>query len=343
MRSAEAVAAGRFLIVGIPGLQLDGETRRQLEELRPGGVILFARNVKNLLQLTELTADLEILLPDAVLWVDAEGGSVDRLASVVTPAPSGEWLAERSPRRAEQAGRWIGHALAALGLDANFAPVVDVDRGLTGNALDGRCLGTTAAAVTSRARAFLRGLHSAGVGGCVKHFPGLGAAPADTHHRPATIDLPAAELEEDLDPFRELAADAASVMVGHAVYPARDAQRPASLSKVWVGEVLRGELGFDGLVVADDVVMEGLAPWAGSPAERAEAAFEAGCDALLICHHLEQALEAAERLAEPHHRRRRVEATERWRAWRRHLAGLQKDVRRRYQLATVRERLAELG
>lgn len=335
---------GEFLIVGIPGPRLDPDTRRSLAELRPGGVILFTRNVESAGQVRALTGELKALLPEVVLWVDAEGGRVDRLKDVLAPAPAGERLAAASPALARRAGRWIGHGLRALGFDADFAPVVDLDHGRTGNALDGRCLGVTPDAVIPRARAFLDGLQGSGVGGCVKHFPGLGAAPADTHHEPAVIDLSEPELTRELAPFRELADRAGAVMVGHALYPVWDRERPASLSPVIVRQGLRGDLGFQGLAVADDAEMEGLAPWAATPAERAAAAFEAGCDALLVCHRLEEAVAAAGRLAVPELAERRVVATRRWRSYRRHLARLCREApARRFHGATVRRRLGELA
>lgn len=336
--------AGPFLIVGLPGPGLDPNTRHTLAELRPGGVILFARNVESAEQVRELTGALKSLLPDVVLWVDAEGGRVDRLQGVLAPAPAGERLAGASPALALRAGRWVGYGLRALGFDADFAPVVDLDHGLTGNALDGRCLGAAPETVVPRARAFLEGLQGSGVGGCVKHFPGLGAAPADTHDEPATIDLSERELARELEPFRELSEVAGAVMVGHALYPAWDRERPASLSPVIVGEVLRKELGFRGLVVADDAEMEGLAPWAATPAERATAAFAAGSDALLICHRLEEAVAASERLAAPELAARRRESTRRWELHRRHLHRLRSVApTRKYRVTTVRRRLGELA
>lgn len=338
------MSAGSFLIVGVPSPRLDSTTRRILSELRPGGVILFRRNVESAEQVRELTGALKALLPEVVLWVDAEGGRVDRLKDVLAPAPAGERLATAPSAQARRVGRWIGHGLRTLGFDADFAPVVDLDHGCTGNALDGRCLGTAPGAVIPRARAFLDGLQASGVGGCVKHFPGLGAAPADTHDQPATIDLSERELVRELEPFRALSKPAGAVMVGHALYPAWDRDRPASLSPVILREVLRGDVGFRGLVVADDAEMEGLAPWAATPAERAATAFAAGCDALLICHRLEEAVAAAERLSGPELAERREAATRHWRSYRRHLSRLRRQApARRFQVATVRRRLDEVA
>lgn len=333
---------GRFFIVGLPGPLLDRATRRHLEGLRPGGVILFARNLEEPAQIRELLAGIRSLLPEVLVWVDAEGGPVHRLEPVLGEAPAGEELARHRASLARRAGRWIGHGLATLGFDADFAPVVDLDRGVSGNALDRRCLGSEVRPVIARARAFLDGLHRTGIGGCLKHFPGLGAAPADTHHQAARVDLPAKQLRRDLAPFQALAARAGAVMVGHAVYGGWDPQRPATFSQRLLGAVLRERLGFEGLAVADDLEMEALAPWAATVAERAEAAFAAGCDALPVCHHLEEALAAARRLEAPALEARRRQAAARWQEYREHLERLRNRASKRtFRLETVRSRLAE--
>lgn len=338
------MTGGELLIVGIPGPRLDGETMRALDELRPGGVILFTRNLEDPDQVVELTRGLKALLPDVVLWVDAEGGRVDRLAHVLGPAPAGERLAAAPPGVAHRAGRWIGYGLRVLGFDADFAPVADIDHGISGNALDGRCYGDRWSRVNFRARAFLEGLHASGIGGCLKHFPGLGAAPADTHHRPATIDLSRRRLIEERIPFRRLCHLAGAVMVGHALYPCLDPDRPASLSPRILQDLLRSDLEFEGMALADDLEMEGLAPWAATPAERAVAALDAGCDALLICHRLDEAMRAAEALAAPELASRRRAAARRWSDHRRHLEALRDDSAARwFPVATVRKRLEEVA
>ena len=226
-----AASAGDFVFVGIPGPRLDRATAALLAASRPGGVVLFRRNLETPEQLLELVAGLRRLLPDAVLAVDAEGGRVDRFSGLVGPAPPASLLARRPPDASWQAGRWIARALRLFSVDLDFAPVVDLDQGETGNALDGRYLGGREAAVTRRARAFLRGLHAGGVGGCLKHFPGLGAAADDTHHRTSVVRLSAAALALHRKPYAALLPLAGAAMVAHAVYPALDPEeRPASLS-----------------------------------------------------------------------------------------------------------------
>ncbi|HSG39186.1 MAG TPA: beta-N-acetylhexosaminidase [Thermoanaerobaculia bacterium] len=293
MRPAEQV------FVGIPGPELDSASASLLAAHRPGGVILFKRNIKDEEQLNRLVVGLRRLLPDAVLAIDSEGGRVDRLKDVVGPAPAAADLARHVPSYALQAGSWIAHSLRLFDIDLDFAPVVDLDRGRQNNALDGRYFGSSPAEVIARAQAFLRGLHSGGVGGCLKHFPGLGAAGEDTHHQMSAVFLPAEDLRPDLEPFESLGRFAGAVMVGHAVYPAYDSSmRPATLSPSIIGGLLRGRLGFEGLVFSDDMEMKALDEWGDLP-ERCELAFAAGCDVLLVCHTLEALPDVVARLSHP--------------------------------------------
>jgi beta-N-acetylhexosaminidase len=253
MRPAEQV------FVGIPGLELDAESAGLLSAHQPGGVILFKRNIKDEEQLNDLVTHLRRLLPDAIFAIDAEGGRVDRLKDVVGPAPAASFLAKHSPSYSLQAGNWVAQSLRLFDLDVDFAPVVDLDHGAADNALDDRYFGATPAAVIPRAQAFLRGLYSGGAGGCLKHFPGLGAAGEDTHFQMSAVYLPAEELRPDLEPFEALSHHAGAVMVGHALYPAYDtSMRPATLSPSIIGGLLRGRMGFDGLVFSDDMEMKAL-------------------------------------------------------------------------------------
>jgi len=320
--ASTAAGAGDFVFAGIPGPRLDRATAALLAASRPGGVVLFRRNLQTPGQLLELVGGLRRLLPDAVLAVDAEGGRVDRLSGLVGPAPAASLLARRPPDAAWQAGRWIARALRLFDVDLDFAPVVDLDRGETGNALDGRYLGAREAAVTRRARAFLRGLHAGGVGGCLKHFPGLGGAAEDTHHATSVVQLDAAVLARQRKPFAALLPLAGAAMVAHAVYPALDPEeRPASLSPPVIEDLLRGELGFDGLVLSDDLEMAALGPWGEIPV-RAEAAFAAGCDVVLACASTAALPAIVARLGRPRHARRRREAARRLAAFRRRLRTL---------------------
>ncbi len=308
--------AAQLIFAGLPGPDLDRQSARLLSEVRPGGVILLGRNFASIEQLVALTAEVRRILPEVVLAIDAEGGRVDRLKAIVSPAPAAVDLARHSPRLSYQAGQWVARELMLFGFDLDFAPVVDLDRGRTNNALDRRCFGAEPAAVVPRARSFLRGLHDGGVGGCIKHFPGLGGAGEDTHESGSVVYLPLEELRRDLEPFAELAGLAGAVMIGHAVYPAYDASgQPSTVSPVILGGLLRGRLGFEGVAFSDDLGMKALDP-VGGTADRAEAAFAAGCDVLLACHDLAELPEVAERLAQPALVPRLEEALGRWQVYR---------------------------
>ncbi len=268
--------AAEHVFVGIPGTTLDSASAALLEKYQPGGVILFKRNIEEVEQLAELVAAIRRLVPNAVMSVDAEGGKVDRLRELVGPAPAAALLARQPPSLSLQAGLWIAQALRLFDLDVTFAPVVDLNRGETDNALDGRYLGATPGDVTPRARAFLRGLHSGGAGGCLKHFPGLGGAQEDTHFRVSCVYLPSVVLQADLDPFQALVRLSGAVMAGHAIYPAYDAEkRPATLSPHVLGGLLRGRLAFNGLCFSDDLEMKALDEW-GDLAERCGALLRGG-------------------------------------------------------------------
>ena len=313
---------GELVFVGLPGPRLDAATAALLADHQPGGVMLFRRNLGTAEQLIGLVAELRRVVPEALLAIDAEGGRVDRLEPLMGPSPAASLLARHPPPAAQRAGRWIGLALRLFDLDLDFAPVVDLDRGETGNALDGRYLGARATAVTRRARAFLRGLHGAGVGGCLKHFPGLGAAAEDTHHGISVVRLGEAALAPGFKPYAALLPAAGAAMVAHAVYPALDVEkRPASLSPPVIEGLLRGRLGFDGLVLSDDLEMKALEPWGDLPA-RAEAALVAGCDALLVSESVAALPEIAARLGRPRHAALRRAASARLAVHRRRLRTL---------------------
>jgi beta-N-acetylhexosaminidase len=345
MRAAEQV------FVGIPGLALDSESAGLLSAHQPGGVILFKRNIKDEEQLNDLVTDLRRVLPDAVLAIDEEGGRVDRLKDVMGPAPAASFLARHSPSYALQAGHWVAQALRLFDMDLDFAPVVDLDRGGVDNALDGRYFGATPAEIIPRAQAFLRGLHSGGAGGCLKHFPGLGGAGQDTHLQMSAVYLPVEELRTDLEPFEALCRMAGAVMVGHALYPAYDSSmRPATLSPAIIGGLLRGRLGFEGLVFSDDMEMKALDEWGDLP-ERCEICFAAGCDVLLVCHTLAALPEIVARLEHPSLQERLAEAGQRLDNYRQRLITLRsaqdyvnfmRENSRGDRLERIRQALAQI-
>ncbi len=302
---------GEVLFLGVEGAALAGDEARLLREVRPAGIVLVTRNIQDEAQLRQLVADLRAVAPQAIFCLDAEGGRVDRLRNVVAPAPAAAALAHCPPAAAKRAGRLLGQALRAFDFDLDFAPVVDLDHGIAGNALDGRTFGTQPRQVTARAKAVLRGLHEAGTGGCIKHFPGLGRATADTHLKGAHIRATQAELARDLTPFTELFSESESVMVGHAIYPGwGEVEWPASLSPTIAIELLRKKSGFRGAVFSDDLEMGALGELGTLP-ELGTLALAAGCDALLFCRRLEAAPEIAGALCQKALRLRLEEAARR--------------------------------
>jgi beta-N-acetylhexosaminidase len=340
-----------LLVVGICGKALSGDERKRLEELQPAAVLLRPANLEEVDQVTELVRELRRVLPRSLLAVDAEPGRVNSLEPLTGGAPGPATLAAGAVSFAYEAGRWLGHAVALFDIDLDLAPVVDLDRGEENNALDGRYFGSDPEVVGSRARAFVRGLHTAGVGGCLKHFPGLGGATDDTHFMGSTVYLPRRDLDRDLAPFRELGELAGVVMVGHANYPAYDRDGlPATLSPTLLDALLRGEVGFSGVVLSDDLDMKALDGW-GEVAKRAEAALVAGCDLLLVTGDLEAAVEAARRLDAPEHEERRRRAGARLSRLREDLEALtirreqerlDAGVMRGYDLEEVVDKLAVL-
>jgi beta-N-acetylhexosaminidase len=334
------VKGGELLVVGVEGVRLTPAERKLLARIQPFGVLLVQRNVADEETLRALVAEIRAACPGAILPLDAEGGRVDRLRAVVGSAPAAADLARHPPALARRAGRWVGAAMRNLGFDLDFAPVVDLDHGKRGNALDGRCLGSTSLQVADRGKAYIEGLARSGVGGCLKHFPGLGGAGQDTHLEPSRIELAAPDLARDLAPFRRLAALAGAVMAGHAVYPSLDEQGlPATLSPALASGLLRKGLSFNGVLFSDDLEMGALASF-GDLSDRGEAALAAGCDALLFCRRLETAPDIAARLARPGLSRRRSEASARLGGLRRRLARLRRAAGAAPPLAAVRRRLA---
>jgi len=291
--------AARVLMVGLPGPELDPGTATRLAALRPGGAILFARNLDSPEQTATLLRELHGLLsPAPLLALDQEGGRVSRLEDWIGATPSACELAAAGESACLQFGRATGRLLHALGFNLDFAPVVDVCSEATANGIGDRSFGTDPERVALLAGAFLDGLREAGVAGCLKHFPGLGATDVDSH-----LELPSArrtlrELEQiELVPFERLSSRVPAVMVGHATYPALDpaTDLPATLSRAIVTGLLRTRIGFDGLVATDDLEMGAVAPL-DADGELAVRAIDAGCDLALYCADLARAERAHARI-----------------------------------------------
>lgn len=271
----------------------EGDVRR-LRHPAVGGVILFGRNFESPAQLQALTQDIRALRePQLLIGVDHEGGRVQRFKEGFTALPPMRslghlWDRDREAGRAaaHAAGYIIGSELAAHGLDFSFAPVLDLDYGAS-SVIGDRALHYDPLAVGALGAALVRGLADGGMSAVGKHFPGHGYAAADSHTAIPTDDRTLSEiLRKDLVPYGPaIQAGLAGVMPAHVIYPGIDAE-PAGYSRVWLQEVLRGRLGFDGLIFSDDLSMKG-ASTAGGVAERAHAALNAGCDMVLLCGDLE--------------------------------------------------------
>ena len=277
-------------VVDVVGTVLTDEDRERLRHPAAGGVILFARNYESPEQLAALTGDIERLRePALVICVDHEGGRVQRFREGFSAIPPMRelgrlWDRDREAARAaaRAAAYVIGAELAAHGVDFSFAPVLDLDYG--GSSVIGdRALHFDPTAVGALGAQIVRGFADAGMGAVGKHFPGHGYAEADSHVAVPRDERKFAEIQrKDLVPFRlAMEAGLAAVMPAHVIYSQIDPE-PAGYSRYWLQDVLRGMLGFDGLIFSDDLSMEGASTAGGIP-ERAQAALAAGCDMVLLC------------------------------------------------------------
>ena len=288
---------GQLMMVGIPHPTLDSKTRDTLHDLKPGGVILFGRNYTNPETLQALCADLHGLQPDNPLLIalDHEGGRVHRLAPPFTHFPPALRLGETgSSQLTYEVGCALGHELRSVGIDLDFAPVLDVFTNPHNTVIGDRAFGSDPQRVAQLGCTFARGLRQAGVIPCGKHFPGHGATLVDSHE-----DLPRDEREKDsienvdLVPFQAAIAEKIElIMTAHVVYPAYDPEQPASLSSV-IHNLLRQDLGFQGLIVSDDLEMGAIIRHS-SVGDAAVQALGAGADLVLICQSLERASSARE-------------------------------------------------
>ncbi len=291
------------LMLDVAGCELCAEDRELLRHPAVGGVILFTRNYASPEQVRALADDIHVLRdPHLLVAVDQEGGRVQRFRDGFTRLPPLACLGRiydtdraRAKHLARVTGWLMASELRAVGVDLSFAPVLDLDHGVS-TVIGNRALHRRPEIVAELATAYQAGMHEAGMAATGKHYPGHGAVAADSH-----TDLPVDErrlvdIEQwDLVPFRRLIdAGLAAVMMAHVVYPAVDKQ-PAGFSRTWIREILRGQLNFQGLVFSDDLSMAGAA-LAGDPAARAQAALEAGCDMVLVCNDRPGAVQVAEAL-----------------------------------------------
>ena len=278
---------GQLLIAGFNGQEITPELRSIAREFGLGGVILFARNIGDPEQVADLAFSARQLDPDLPPWVsiDQEGGRVARLKSPFTEWPPMATLG-RSANVAltERFARALAAELKAVGITLDYAPVLDVHTNPKNPVIGDRALSATARDVALHGSAIVRTLQSAGIAACGKHFPGHGDTSTDSHHELPLVEHPPERLREtEFLPFKAaIEAGVATIMTAHVLVPSLDDRRPATLSKRIVHDLLRQELGYEGVILSDDLEMKAVAGEYAVP-QSAVMAIEAGCDGLLIC------------------------------------------------------------
>ena len=291
---------GQFFFIGLPGTTIDAEARELIEEVKPGGIILFGRNVESPQQVRELLDGARALVPTPPLvGIDQEGGLVDRLRQIFPPMPSARAIRQHGDLAGvRMLGRVTGELLRMLGFNINFAPVMSIitqERSQLSNGLYSRSYGSSPGEVLGYTTVYMRGLQGTGCLGCLKHFPGIGAGAVDSHIEMPLVPLSRDDLlAQDLAPYLELFQRADDrvrvVMISHGGFPNIDIKtgttggllEPASISPQIVTHLLRQELGYKHLVVTDDLEMGAIAKQFEIE-DAAVRAFTAGEDMLLIC------------------------------------------------------------
>lgn len=278
------------VMMDIKGFLPDEIEREMLLHPHVSGMILFSRNFESTAQLKVLTQEIRDLNPNLMIAVDHEGGRVQRFKEGFTPIPAmgniGQ-LYEKDPDQAigcaEAAGLVLAWELRRCGVQFSFAPVLELDYGRSA-VIGNRAFHSSPEVVAILAAALCRGMRKGGGVGVGKHFPGHGYVSEDSHHA-LPIDERSVEqlFSADMIPFSRLVSEGLEgIMPAHVVYSSADTL-PAGFSRFWISQILRGTLGFDGVVFSDDLSMQGAIVVAGTPVDRARAALEAGCDMILVC------------------------------------------------------------
>ncbi|MGZ5022324.1 MAG: beta-N-acetylhexosaminidase [Chthoniobacterales bacterium] len=287
---------GQILLTGVPGTELDAQTAALFRRVQPGGFILFGRNIKSATQLRKLIDDLRDLSAiEPIITIDQEGGRVSRLRLIGNEPPNAQQLRDKDDEAlVRRHGQITGRLLRLFGFNLDLCPVLDISfDDDADNSLRGRCYGRTVEQVVRLAGAFNDALRKEGIASCGKHFPGYSAAQLDAHHELPKIERTRAELEaNELAVFRQFSNRVDSMMVCHGWYPTFDAEKlPASLSSRVVTELLRNDLGFEGLIMTDDLDMGAIYNEYGLD-ETIRLALAAGNDLAMICHRVDQIGEA---------------------------------------------------
>ncbi len=301
----ESTSPGQLLLIGVPGKELDAESAALFRKVQPGGYIIFGRNIESAMQLRKLIDDLrDLSAVEPIITIDQEGGRVSRLRLIGQEPPNAQQLREKGDAvLVRQHGEITGRLLRLFGFNLDLCPVLDISfDDEADNSLRGRCYGGNVEEVVRLAGAFNEGLRGEGIASCGKHFPGYSAATVDAHHDLPVICRSRAELDEnELAVFRGFAAEVDSMMICHGWYPSLEREKiAASLSSRIVTELLRGELGFEGLIMTDDLDMGAILNEYGFE-ETIRRAIGAGNDLAMICHRVPMVEEAAGYLANlPH-------------------------------------------
>ncbi len=273
---------GRLVMVDIPGQALDADTATFLREQKIRSVCLFRKNLGTEDEVRALMRDLiEVLGPEALIGIDQEGGAVVRATFLPQPPSAMALGASGDADRAEAVGAAVARGLKSLGINWNFAPVLDVNNNPANPVIGERSFSNDPVEVARLAAAWMRGSLKEGVACCVKHFPGHGDTHVDSHHALPTVDKTREELNAlELAPFKALAGQAPAMMTAHIVYPQIDPDRPATLSPQLIGGILRQDWGYNGVVITDALMMKAVAERFGY-AKSAVMAIEAGADMVL--------------------------------------------------------------
>ena len=294
--------------MGFDGTEMTPRISSLLTRLQPAGVILFGRNIQSAEQTWRLLRACQTCVATPLFTcVDLEGGTVDRFRDALGGAPAAADVFAAGDRKLyRRHGELIGKNCRAAGLNVDFAPVLDLAFEASRKVMSSRAVSDDPQATVAYAREFLAGLRSANVLGCGKHFPGLGEGTLDSHHELPVIDKPLKKLwAEDLVPYRTLRRELPFVMISHAAYPQVTHERiPASLSKIWITDILRKRIGYRNLIVSDDLEMGGALA-AASVGEAAVEFIRAGGDLCLICHREDHITNAYEELVKSGERDRR--------------------------------------
>ncbi len=287
---------GQLLLVGVPGLELDTVSAGLFRNLQPGGFILFARNIKTPGQLRKLIDDLRDLSEvEPIITIDQEGGRVSRLKLIGNEPPNAQQLRDKGDiAEIRRHGDITGRLLRLFGFNLDLCPVLDISfDDEADNSLRGRCYGRTAAEVIEKAGAFNESLRATGILSCGKHFPGYAAAALDPHHELPVIERSRAAMEEhELAVFRNFTGKVDSMMIAHiSISGLEPGNLPASLSPALVKGLLRDDMGFNGLIMTDDLDMGAILNHYGFE-ETMKRGVAAGNDLLMICHRIELATQA---------------------------------------------------